>query len=181
MPKRVASSSNLSGGTGDVNPQTFVIRCTQSAADTTTAVQVPLPVPRYPGATNRAIVMEVLDVEFIISDLTQSGATQFITATLSTRTVSATPFLARIDTAVIAQFSKDFLFATAVGFQYTDRDVRIDLTDAAGHGILVATDQMVLTVFSTATGVVNDVGARITYRLKEIGLPEYIGIVQSQQ
>lgn len=65
-----------------------------------------------------------------------------------------------------------------------------DLTDGAGHGVLVATDNIFLTLQTAATVV--GASATITaatgfgecailYRFKEVGLAEYIGIVQSQQ
>jgi len=67
-----------------------------------------------------------------------------------------------------------------------------DLTDGAGHGILVATDQMTLIVdiintntspVSGNTLIVSDMSmlCEILYRFKEVPLTEYIGIVQSQQ
>lgn len=64
-----------------------------------------------------------------------------------------------------------------------------DLTDGAGHGILVATDQIFLTQQtgltsmggSTADTITGFVQADLIYRFKEVKLQEYIGIVQSQQ
>lgn len=63
-----------------------------------------------------------------------------------------------------------------------------DLTDGAGHGLLVATDNIwlshALTVncpgiaFQTGSGQVT---CEIIYRMKKITLAEYVGIVQSQQ
>lgn len=65
-----------------------------------------------------------------------------------------------------------------------------DLTDGAGHGLLVATDNIWLTCYATAAtadagenAVLNvaTVNADLIYRFKEVSLQEYIGIVQSQQ
>lgn len=180
--KRTASSDNLTGGTRDVNPQFYVIRLSQSAADTATDASFPLPVPKYPGSANRAIVFELMKVRFLIDDMVNVASTQALSAMISSRAVSLSSSLdARADPGTLASFSKDFLYATAVGFQYTDRDIDVDLTDKAGHGILVATDNIYLTVYSQLTGRVNTIVARLTYRLKEVGLAEYVGIVQSQQ
>lgn len=64
-----------------------------------------------------------------------------------------------------------------------------DLTDGAGHGILIATDN----IFLVVQGLLTSYGAATTgaiqafaqadliYRFKEVALAEYIGIVQSQQ
>lgn len=190
MSKRRATSS-LTGGTGDVNPQFYVIQTTQTAIDTTRTVGFPLPVPKYPGSANRAIVFEVLSVRLMLQDLVVAAGQSFTSLILSTRDLgdtgvanptNAVTFAARTSPSVVAQRSTDFLFATAVGFQISElRDTEIDCTDAAGHGILVATDNIFFSVYSNATGVVNVAACRIKYRLKEIGLTEYIGIVQSQQ
>lgn len=62
-----------------------------------------------------------------------------------------------------------------------------DLTDGAGHGVLIATDNVWLTAF--LNGAVPDIGttaalnvyADLLYRFKKVTLQEYVGIVQSQQ
>lgn len=62
-----------------------------------------------------------------------------------------------------------------------------DLTDGAGHGVLIATDNIWCTAF--INGACPDIGttasatifADLLYRFKKISLQEYIGIVQSQQ
>lgn len=56
-----------------------------------------------------------------------------------------------------------------------------DLTDGAGHGILIATDQIFVQMKSQATGTANSAYIKLCYRWKNVGLSEYIGIVQSQQ
>lgn len=62
-----------------------------------------------------------------------------------------------------------------------------DLTDGAGHGLLVATDNIWLTcqVGATAPGLAITVSGLVVldifYRFKKVTLQEYIGIVQSQQ
>lgn len=177
------SRKGLSGGTGDVNPQHYVVRVVQPAADTTVQTAFPLPVPKYPGSNNRAIVFELLMVRFLFGDLSVAGAAANISGAVSTSAIgTATALDVRADPRTVASTSKDFLFATAVGFQYTpDRDTTIDLRDGSGRGILIGTDEIFITLISAATGVANGMAVRMTYRLKEVGLAEYIGIVQSQQ
>jgi hypothetical protein len=55
------------------------------------------------------------------------------------------------------------------------------LTDQAGHGYLVATDNIYLALRTITTAQVNSFICRITYRFKEVSLAAYVGIVQSQQ
>lgn len=57
----------------------------------------------------------------------------------------------------------------------------MDLTDEAGHGILVATDNLYFVNYSAGTGATNGMVYVLTYRFKDVSLEEYIGIVQSQQ
>lgn len=57
-----------------------------------------------------------------------------------------------------------------------------DLTDGAGHGILIATDALYLNITFTGAVTVNfQTYLKLFYRLKAVGVEEYIGIVQSQQ
>lgn len=181
MPKRSASSS-LTGGTGDVNPQWMVTFVTQSANDTTTSTAFPNPVPKYPGSQGRAIVMEVLAVQMIFDDvaLPANNAAMVLALATSDQTGATVTALFRSGR-VIALRSLDLIYATSAGFAWVERIKEIDLTDEAGHGILVATDNIYPTLASTSTGAANVGTIRIKYRLKEVGLAEYIGIVQSQQ
>lgn len=55
-----------------------------------------------------------------------------------------------------------------------------DLTDGAGHGLLIATDNLYLGVDSEATGFAQSVQCKILYRWKNVSETEYVGIVQSQ-
>jgi hypothetical protein len=57
----------------------------------------------------------------------------------------------------------------------------MDLTDGAGHGILIATDSIFIAVSETGYTGPNNIAVKIMYRLVEVGLQEYIGLVQSQQ
>lgn len=181
MPKRSASTS-LTGGTGDVNPQWMVVYVTQSANDTTTSTSFPNPVPKYPGSQGRAIVMEVLAVQIIFDDLALPANNAALVLALATSDLSGqTSQQVFRSPKVLALATKDLIYATGAGFLWTDRMVYVELTDAAGHGVLVGTDAIFPTYASATTGAQNTGTIRIKYRLKEVGLAEYIGIVQSQQ
>lgn len=65
----------------------------------------------------------------------------------------------------------------AVGFE----PIEYDLTDGAGHGILVATDNVFGQIVAAGTSVANTVRVKLMYRMKNVSLAEYVGIVQSQQ
>jgi len=77
--KRRRTNNDLTGGTGDINPQFIHGKLTQSAADTTTSVQYVLPVARFGTSTQKSVVVEVLKVftEFSLFPVTAAaGETQ---------------------------------------------------------------------------------------------------------
>lgn len=61
--------------------------------------------------------------------------------------------------------------------------IEFDLTDGAGHGILVAVDKFYAQIHSTyvAWGGTGGIDFKFLYRFKKVSLAEYVGIVQSQQ
>lgn len=187
--KRARKSESLTGGTGDVNPQKFVMRVAQTGADTSTLGQIPLPVPRTPTSAGEATVMEILKVFFYINNLNTPppGLDSEIILQLTTNPNSITTrdtLLA--DPRSVTRWSSK-IQAGAVPPAGQDTPVQyklskaVDLTDGAGHGFLVAVDNLGLQVWSDGTGVTNVGYCDILYRLKKIGVIEYIGIVQSQQ
>lgn len=193
MPVKRKYGETLTGGTNDVNPQTFTVVATLPTATTTTnaVFPFPVPVPRYPGGANRAIVMEILDVDWYLSPVTPSAATgdtYQITAGLTTNPSAGTTGQQIVaDPRTLSVFRRQFttLTSTAVGFfifapVLEEND---NLTDQAGHGILVATDNIYLHVNTTVVnyGAALALTCVMNYRMKEIGLSEYIGIVTSQQ
>jgi len=176
----------LTGGTGDVNPQWLSFSAVQSAADTTTTTTQNIPIQRLPSGT-RAQVMEVLKVY-----LTFGGWAAVASATELARNIqcflttfsSGTTQLAASNPRVFASSTRYQNGAfTAAGTYATSYDGThmLDLTDGAGHGIIVATDSVFAQVSSSNTGVAQTVHIKVLYRWKDVSLAEYIGIVQSQQ
>lgn len=182
------SRGSLTGGTGDVNPQFMTGVATQSAADTTTTTGYQIPVQRTSNRSGQAIVMEVLKVFTISTTLpAQASVTETIdsiTTAITTKSFGVTGILFNEPTIISYQQDVQRGAFTAGGtyaVAYPDRPRMFDLTDGAGHGFLVATDQVYVQVASSGTGVVNSTYFKIYYRWKNVGLEEYIGIVQGQQ
>ena len=188
MAKRARGANTLTGGTGDVNPQYLNGTITLTAANTFTQVSQSTPkVMIGPASGNKAIIMEILKV---FCDLPNTfnpvaGVTaQAATLSFTTRANVTAP-AAISDPACFAFFERtsvnSFTAAGSGTYEVTGAPHIWDCTDAAGHGILVATDNIFIgatTANSTTAGLF---GYKIMYRFKEVSLTEYIGIVQSQQ
>lgn len=178
----------LGGGTGDINPQWFNMNVNTLAA-TYSDTATPMPVQRLNNKSN-SMVMEVLKIEFGI------GGTQTIVPTaataaslrwyLTTTSFGTTePTVQQVTGKVLGRARIDVLAAAgSAGQSAIDTLKLVDLTDGAGHGILAATDSLFLGTIQTGATNPSTAGTgtcRILYRWKNVGLAEYIGIVQSQQ
>lgn len=185
MSKRGASDS-LTGGTGDVNPQYWTLPSnTMSAANTFTEGTIPTPIPRVRVAGGKATVMEILKVFINLPEADANngagGSNIFAQAQLSTKSLSGMSFA---NPAVFAYAEKNMRGAfTAAGTYGTvthDPQER-DLTDGAGHGLLIATDNIYFGMNTSGFTAAGSSSIKILYRMKNVSVEEYIGIVQSQQ
>lgn len=181
-------SDTLTGGSRDVNPQIMTIAAAQTGTEADTDVQVILPVQRLNQRSGKSLVMEILWVEWWLQDMiTVAGAGQWKVQGLLTTNPSPSTGLniALQDPRNISVFRHlgQTGAASNAGFQFTNEAFHRedDLTDGAGHGILVATDNLNINIQSSGTGIVNNFVLQVGYRWKEVALVEYIGIVQSQQ
>lgn len=174
MSKRGLGS--LTGGTGDVNPQWYKLAVTQSAADTTTTTAFPLPVPKVQSNT-RPVVIEVLRTFWTNNNAIETDS--WIEGFLSTKSYGTTA-PSFTDGGIVDMFYRDVHITTSGQITYFMPQIH-ELNDSAGHGVLVATDNVYLQAASSATSLANTVTCWILYRMKEVSLAEYIGIVQSQQ
>jgi len=186
MAKRRRTGDQLTGGTGDVSPQLLSGLVLQTAADTTTTATIALPVNRIPGSDKDVTIIELLKIWCDFPQLigTAVGEVGYNLGVFFTTTSFGTTATTFNDPAVLAliQIQKRGAFTAAGTYFYRELGVEsVDLTDGAGHGILVATDNMFAQCTSSSTGAANTVSFKLLYRFKRVSLVEYIGIVQSQQ
>lgn len=181
-------SAELTGGSGDVNPQTLVVSVTQSANNVPAIIGNPLPIPRLSQTNGKQLIMEFLSVDFLWTGTAPTSAYELYLAITTNPTQQTSLQTLFQDPRVIAirGISGQILTSTSAPSDYLvafnfDRILHQDLTDEAGHGILVATDNIYFTILTTNMTAPIYADARITYRFKEVGLAEYVGIVQSQQ
>lgn len=194
MAKR--GSSALTGGSGDVNPQWMCITITQTSTDVLTTISVPLPVQRLSQKTGKSMVMEILRIYWDVPAYTVAPAQGIVVwAALTTKNPNLPngPSQAQLNAVQASGITVDYInrlqacnSAAAGSFYNVDEPIVRDLTDGSGHGVLIGTDNLFVTLStqisgSTATGAVNHATCRVLYRWKDVALQEYIGIVQSQQ
>lgn len=194
MAKRYKDT--LTGGTGDVNPQYVCVGGSQTSTNTAVTLPITIPVlPSFPGSHNKAQVIEVLKIGYDFGlqpqiTSTQMAATSEIIIAFNANTagLAVTAGAATLGNPLVldmASFSlqAENTAAAGGGFSVAYEDQRWhDLTDGAGHGILVGVPQLWMGMNTTGWPVGGLLGAavRIIYRFKIVDLTEYIGIVQQQ-
>ena len=130
---------SLTGGTGDVSPQTFTQSITLSAANTFTQAETGLPMIRLPVKNNRSIVMELLRLRILhpLYDTNPAAGGTNAYSVFQLSTVSETlanPGDARV--IAYSQYQWRGAFTAAGTFEtVTNNTDDIDLTDGAGHGL----------------------------------------------
>lgn len=178
--------NELTGGSGDVNPQWLTFNgVTQSAPNTYFESSINLPINRFQNPKGRSIVMEALKVEFGLPTLDSNHAAGGdLKAAFVQLSPSSSSSINQSDPKVLAQYSRQFRGAFTAGGTYSNVEntpEMIDLTDGNGHGVLVATDTLFFGVNTSGYANAASFTCRVLYRFKIVSLEEYIGIVQSQQ
>lgn len=180
----------LTGGTRDVNPQFLNGAFALSAANTYTSTTIGTPIVRVGSANankGTSIIMEILKIFVNLPpiDLDNAAATDRNAAITFATTAIATGDATLDNPRVFMQVqhnTRNAFTAAGTGILAEDFDpVVVDLTDGAGHGILVATDNIFVSAVTTNQTAASTFRWKILYRFKEVSLVEYIGIVQSQQ
>ena len=184
--KRGRGDGTLTGGTHDVNPQWMVFNSNvQSAPNTFTEGVLNTPISRFPQGKGKSVVLEVLKVQFLMASVDTNPAAGGTIITRSAQvTTSSQTGLIPSGTEVTAFYQDAYRGAFTAAGSYESAmssTPMIDLTDGAGHGMLVATDQVYFGVNTTGYANAGSFACRMLYRFKLVTLEEYIGIVQSQQ
>lgn len=188
---RKSSGGSVTGGTGDIKPQNLTVTTgVAGAIDDYVFASIALPVPRFGGSKNKATIFEFLWVDWYIgtedlADIT-GGVAQYW-AWLSTA-----PTRAGGETSTLSSLGADLTDPRAFAPSLWGRSLvtsgawtvgfprRVDMTDSNGNGFLVATDRLVITCGSVSGALPISATAKIAYRLVDVGIEEYVGIVQSQ-
>ena len=189
MKRQRTAGGSFTGGSGDIKPQILTLTTGIALAPNDYVVnRQGLPVSRFGTAKNKATVIEFLWVDWYlnIENLADSSDTEFGFLTTNTSRIDGDPvttiFMAEDidDPRTIAYAASSTGFVTSGGF-HKFVPIRVNLSDANGNGILIATDQIYIVGGGIAQTVAGSVIAKVGYRTVVVGLQEYVGIVQSQQ
>lgn len=193
----MASSRALTGGTGDVNPQYMSVKLTApDVAGTVVESTVPLPINRVQpgGRANTAQVIEVLKVYYEYNysqfftnidntDKNVSGIWQGeIGVKTSTAMKGSVPDVISHDAFSVKMHQLGGTSANNCVAWTQHTPSWHDLTDGAGHGMLIPSDQLYfrfnyLQSGATTTTNLPFASIRMFYRIKNVSLQEYIGMV----
>lgn len=186
MKRARTSGGSVTGGTGDVKPQIFTMDSgTAGAVNDYVVNRSILPVPRFGSMKTKATIFEILSVGWYLNiedsqDVITSNWAFLTTSTTRADGDTATLASAALDVTDPRTFAFAF-YGTNGAVARTQFPITINLTDSNGNGILIATDQLFI-VGANATGTTGgSFIAKVKYRLTNVGIQEYIGIVQSQQ
>jgi hypothetical protein len=130
-------------------------------------------------------VMEVLRVYFDLpeADVNFGAAGSLVVASAQLSTRSQTAFSSAFP-GVFAYSTKTLrgAFTAAGTYAVESKEPFVyELTDGAGHGVLIATDNIYFGCITAAFAAAGTFAGKVLYRMKNVTLAEYIGIVQSQQ
>lgn len=190
MSRKRHAGDQLTGGTGDVNPQYLSGQLILSAANIATEVVLFTPIVRIgPQTGGKTTIMELLklwvDMPSIDAEnpAAQGRIMQF---SMSTSSSGATPAIMLISNAHclagVAHATRNAFTAAGSAMLESKAEPAVwDFTDGAGHGILVATDNLFIQGKTTNQTGISQFEWKLMYRFKSVSLVEYIGIVQSQQ
>lgn len=175
----------MTGGTGDVSPQLLNMSTATSAANTFTQIEIGLPIPRFSQRKGKAIVVEMLKAFYNMplkdNNYAAGGESSVAQAQVSTKSLAAIAFS---DPTVFSFAEKEYRGAFTAAGTYSSVNLepfQQDMTDGAGHGVLVATDSIFMGVNTSNFAGTGGFTVKLLYRWKEVNVEEYIGIVQSQQ
>lgn len=181
------SRDTLTGGTKDVNPQFMNIPLQGRVNGPTAGSVTTYALPKSPLTQNgRAQIIEILKIFFYGGQNAASPnaySEQMFVCTANPGTAQT----ASVTDPKCIGFADFTSLLNTSGMTQEDHIKCLDVTDGAGHGILVATDYIFVQQWASNTIVPGTVtaapyapGVKILYRYKNVSVQEYIGIVQSQ-
>jgi len=171
----------LTGGTGDVNPQYTSILVNESAASTFTQGTMPIPVLRggFNGNGNNGRKYQVIELLKVIWSMSVGDGATGSSRTAVLTTSSQTAAVSWEDPDVVDRI-QDSIVITTSGLYAPHRPEIHDFTDGAGHGLIIATENLFVGLVGTSQTNALNVRCRILYRFKNISVNEFVGLAIQQ-
>jgi len=160
----------------DVFPQFMSFSTTQTGTNATTKVRVQMPIARRPGA-KKVTVIEVLSVSLDIAG--DAFATGDISTVVLTFRDPGTTVPTFSDPNVWFFYNSNVAVTTS-GLAFVQMPWKNRYDTGGGRGFLIATDSIFTQVSSASQPGALTAHFKVFYRFVEVGLEEYIGIVQQQ-
>jgi hypothetical protein len=171
------------GGTGDVKPNILTMQTgTAGAVATYTLNRIHLPVPRIGASDTKATVTELLWIDWYLNPGNIADTSiDFAYLTTATNRFQG-------DASTVATMAADLVDPRLIGpvvqntivTNYFTNPIRVDLT-RNGNGIIVASDNIFIVGGSVGNAVAANFIAKVGYALSNVGVLEYVGVVQSEQ
>jgi len=185
---RKSSGGSDTGGTGDIKPQFMTMAGAVAGAVDDYRVDVfQIPVVRPRGKNESATIMEMLSLDWYLS-VENIGDAAFTEAAFLTQNTARTSG----DTATVGSFAADVGDPRTLGMVILNQTlttsgsmsqvypIHVDLTDSNGNGILWGNDTITMVSGAVANATAGATICKLKYRWVNVGLVEFLGIVQSQ-
>ncbi len=169
----------LTGGTGDVNPDPISFVLTESAANTFTQLEIPLPTrgisPVATARQNAIFEMLWVDLQVGVDGLVDADELRWqLSSTSQTAEVS-------MDLPSVYISDKDVLGVVTSGSFTFHSMRRYQFTSGDGHGVLIATDALFMGIKGVSLAAASTMRGKIYGRIKFVGLQEYLGLTLKQR
>ena len=186
--RKAEQGGSFTGGTGDVKPQWLTVEVPRgSAIDEYGVVRFILP-QLVLGGANDSTIVEILRVDWYLGLLDSFDVNVLFWGFLTTITNRTIDDAASVTT-LEQDVGRPSTFACAIlnnkgigasGLGSSSSPISVDMTDGNGNGILVASQQLFAVSGSLINTIPSIAVAKILYRMVNVKIEEYVGIVASQ-
>jgi hypothetical protein len=166
-------------------PQTFTVQIAQTTINTQTTLRVLLPITRVPS--DRVTIMEIAKIDWCMTDdgSTEPAASERWLLSFSVvkppATTAITTLLAQTDI-FASKMRKYHTNGTPAVLWSEETSGTIDCTDADGHGVLVAAQQIWINFANNnaPNSRLYSFTFKFWFHFVEVGLRQFLGILQAQ-
>lgn len=167
-----------------MNPQYIGSKVTQALINGYYENAILLPRVLVPAKGNKAVVFELLRAWITSPDSPAIGTSKLVTSSnvgLALRAGSTLHDLEHVRVIFSWKRSSVNSFTSGgTGYSTWEQTREFDLTDGAGHGVLVAVEYLYHFIMTGEYTAVQHSHLKLLYRFKAVALTEFIGMVQSQ-